>query len=86
MLLLLQAMPSGAAQASCPCSPPPCPVPTATLDLTALCAQMDAIQAQLTTMQKAQQKKGPIQALLGNRYIDMILAAAVAAVTVRVLR
>ena len=86
MVLLLQAMPSGAAQASCPCLPPPCPAPTATLDLTALCAQLDAIQAQIKSVQKEQEKKGPVLTVLGNRFVEMALAAAVAAVTVRVMR
>jgi hypothetical protein len=85
LLLLLQAMPSGAAQISCPCLPPPCPS-SSTLDLAALCAQLDAIQAQIVTLQKEHEKKGPIQTLLANRYVDMLLAAAIAAVTVRVMR
>jgi hypothetical protein len=91
LLVLLAARPAGA-QPPCACPPvlAPCPPPTATLDLTALCLRLDALDAQLTALQaqaKVQAEKKPlVVTLLQNRYVDMLLAAAVAVVTVRVMR
>jgi len=87
LVLTLQAMPSGAAQTSCPCLPPPCPVPTETVDLTALCVRLESIEKQIAAVQKQQNKKPPIRSLLGNRFVDVVLTAvAVAATTVIIVR
>jgi hypothetical protein len=56
------------------------------LDLKGVCTQLEQLQAKVAVLEAQAQKKGLVQTLLMNRYIDMILAAVVAAVTVQVMR
>lgn len=61
-------------------------VETQNVDLTGVCKQLEALQAKVTALEAQAQKKPLVQTVLMNRYIDMILAAVVAAVTVQVMR
>lgn len=72
---------------TCPCLPPPCVmVESQNLDLKGVCTQLEQLQAKVAVLEAQAQKKGLVQTLLMNRYVDMLLAAVVAAVTVQVMR